>query len=41
MKNPFNEFYHVHNSQELLDIVFKRAMKSSAKVSQNAPILVT
>ncbi|MHA1489508.1 MAG: NOG1 family protein [Promethearchaeota archaeon] len=40
MKNPFNEFYHVLNSQELLDIAFKRAMKSSAQVSKNAPILV-
>ena len=40
MKNPFNEFYHVHNSKELLDIAFKRAMKSSAQVSKNAPILI-
>jgi nucleolar GTP-binding protein len=40
MKNPFNNFYHVPNSQELLDIAFKRAMKSSAQVSQNAPILI-
>jgi nucleolar GTP-binding protein len=40
MKNPFNEFYHVPNSQELLDIAFKRAMKSSAPVSKNAPILI-
>ncbi len=40
MKNPFNEFYHVPNSQELLDIAFKRAMRSSAKVSKNAPILI-
>jgi len=40
MKNPFNKFYHVPNSQELLDIAFKRAMKSSAQVSQNAPILI-
>jgi len=40
MKNPFNEFFHVPNSQELLDIAFKRAMKSSAKVSKNAPILI-
>lgn len=40
MKNPFNEFYHIPNSQELLDIAFKRAMKSSAKVSKNAPILI-
>ena len=38
--NPFNEFYHVPNSQELLDIAFKRAMKSSAKVSKNAPIII-
>lgn len=40
MKNPFSEFYHVPNAQELLDIAFKRAMKSSAKVSKNAPILL-
>jgi len=40
MKNPFNKFYHVPNSQELLDIAFKRGMKSSAQVSQNAPILI-
>jgi nucleolar GTP-binding protein len=40
MKNPFNEFFHVPNSQELLDIAFKRAMKSSAQVSKNAPILI-
>jgi len=40
MKNPFNKFYHVPTSQELLDIAFKRAMKSSAQVSQNAPILI-
>ncbi|MFX1456230.1 MAG: NOG1 family protein [Promethearchaeota archaeon] len=40
MKNPFNEFYHVPNSKELLDIAFKRAMKSSASVSKNAPILI-
>ena len=40
MKNPFNNFYHVPNSQELLDIAFKRGMKSSAQVSQNAPILI-
>jgi len=40
MKNPFNEFFHVPSSQELLDIAFSRAMKSSAKVSKNAPILV-
>ena len=40
MKNPFNEFFHVPDSQELLDIAFKRAMKSSAKVSKNAPILL-
>ncbi len=40
MKNPFLEFSHVHNSKELLDIAFKRAMKSSAKVSKNAPILL-
>ena len=40
MKNPFNEFFHVPSSQELLDIAFKRAMKSSAKVSKNAPIII-
>ncbi|NHJ23929.1 MAG: GTP-binding protein [Candidatus Lokiarchaeota archaeon] len=40
MSNPFSEFYHVPNSTELLDIAFKRAMKSSAKVSKNAPILM-
>ncbi|MFX1600924.1 MAG: GTP-binding protein, partial [Promethearchaeota archaeon] len=40
MKNPFNAFYHVPNSKELLDIAFKRGMKSSAQVSQNAPILI-
>jgi nucleolar GTP-binding protein len=40
MKNPFSEFYHVPNSKELLDIAFKKAMKSSAQVSKNAPILI-
>ena len=40
MKNPFFNFYHVLNSQELLDIAFKRAMKSSAQVSVNAPKLI-
>ena len=40
MKNPFLSFYHVHNSQKLLDIAFSRAMKSSAQVSKNAPILL-
>ncbi|MBY8987348.1 MAG: 50S ribosome-binding GTPase [Candidatus Lokiarchaeota archaeon] len=40
MKNPFLSFYHVHNSKELLDIAFSRAMKSSAQVSKNAPILL-
>lgn len=40
MKNPFNEFYHVPNSKELLDIAFKRSMRSSAQVSKNAPILI-
>jgi nucleolar GTP-binding protein len=40
MNNPFNEFYHVPNSKELLDIAFKRGMKSSAQVSKNAPILI-
>ncbi len=40
MNNPFSDFYHVPNGQELLDIAFKRAMKSSAQVSKNAPILL-
>ncbi|MFX1377248.1 MAG: NOG1 family protein [Promethearchaeota archaeon] len=40
MKNPFNEFYHVSDSKELLDIAFKRGMKSTAQVSKNAPILI-
>ncbi|MCK4479900.1 MAG: 50S ribosome-binding GTPase [Candidatus Lokiarchaeota archaeon] len=40
MKNPFDNFYHVPNSKELLDIAFKRSMKSSAQVSKNAPILI-
>jgi len=40
LKNPFIEFYHVPNSKELLDIAFSRAMKSSAQVSKNAPILL-
>jgi len=40
MKNPFNNFFHVPNSQKLLDIAFKKAMRSSAKVSKNAPILI-
>ena len=40
MKNPFIEFFHVPNSQELLDITFKKSMKSSAKVSKNAPIIL-
>ncbi|MFX0000051.1 MAG: NOG1 family protein [Candidatus Hermodarchaeota archaeon] len=40
MKNPFDEFYHVPNSKELLDSAFKRSMKSSAQVSKNAPILI-
>jgi len=40
MKNPFLSFFRVHTSQELLDIAFSRAMKSSAQVSKNAPILL-
>ncbi|MFX1389714.1 MAG: NOG1 family protein [Promethearchaeota archaeon] len=40
MNNPFNKFYHVPNSKELLDIAFKKAMRSSAQVSKNAPILI-
>ncbi|MEJ2295827.1 MAG: hypothetical protein P8Y23_13815 [Candidatus Lokiarchaeota archaeon] len=35
MDNPFSDFFHVPNSQELLDIAFKKAMKSSAQVSKN------
>ncbi|MBY9021031.1 MAG: 50S ribosome-binding GTPase, partial [Candidatus Lokiarchaeota archaeon] len=40
MKNPFLNFFHVLTSKELLDIAFSRAMKSSAQVSKNAPILL-
>ena len=40
MKNPFLEFHNVLNSKQLLDIAFSRAMKSSAQVSRNAPILL-
>ncbi len=40
MKNPFDEFYHIPNSQQLLDITFRRAMKASPPVSKNAPILL-
>jgi len=40
MDNPFLDFFHVPNSQELLDIAFKKAMKSSAQVSKNAAILI-
>ncbi|MFX0049576.1 MAG: NOG1 family protein [Candidatus Hermodarchaeota archaeon] len=40
MKNPFLSFFHVPNSKELLDIAFSRAMRSSAQVSKNAPILL-
>ncbi|MHA1460318.1 MAG: hypothetical protein ACTSO8_02455, partial [Promethearchaeota archaeon] len=40
MKNPFLSFFRVHTSQDLLDIAFSRAMKSSAQVSKNAPILL-
>ena len=40
MDNPFSDFFHVPNSQELLDIAFKKAMRSSAKVSKNAAILI-
>lgn len=40
MKNPFFKFNRVLSSQDLLDIAFKRAMKSSAEVSANAPILI-
>ncbi|MFX1363564.1 MAG: NOG1 family protein [Promethearchaeota archaeon] len=40
MKNPFDKFYHVPSSSELLDIAFKRSMRSSAQVSKNAPILI-
>ena len=38
--NPFNNFFHVPNSQKLLDIALKKGMKSSAQVSKNAPILI-
>jgi nucleolar GTP-binding protein len=40
MDNPFSDFFHVPGSQELLDIAFKKAMKSSAQVSKNASILI-
>lgn len=40
MDNPFSDFFHVPSSQELLDIAFKKAMKSSAQVSKNASILI-
>ncbi|MHA1803165.1 MAG: NOG1 family protein [Promethearchaeota archaeon] len=40
MDNPFKSFTHVPSAQVLLDIAFKRAMKSSASVSKNAPILI-
>ncbi len=40
MKNPFLNFYHVPDAQNLLDIAFKKAMKSSASVSKNAPIII-
>ncbi|MHA1687976.1 MAG: NOG1 family protein [Promethearchaeota archaeon] len=40
MDNPFKSFTHVSSAQALLDIAFKRAMKSSASVSKNAPILI-
>ncbi|MHA2287611.1 MAG: NOG1 family protein [Promethearchaeota archaeon] len=40
MKNPFLSFHRVPNSKNLLDIAFSRAMKSSAQVSKNAPILL-
>jgi len=38
--NPFRNFYKVPSAQQLLDIAFKRGMKSSAQVSANAPILI-
>ena len=40
LDNPFKSFTHVPKAQELLNIAFKRAMKSSAPVSKNAPILI-
>jgi len=40
MRNPFLNFYRVLSAQELLDIAFRRAMKSSAGVSSNAPIII-
>jgi len=38
--NPFEKFYRVPTSQELLDIAFSRAMKSSVQVSKNAPKII-
>ena len=38
--NPFEKFYRVPTSQELLDIAFSRAMKTSVQVSKNAPKLL-
>lgn len=38
--NPFEKFYRVPTSQELLDIAFSRAMKSSAQVSISAPRMI-
>ncbi|MFX1277230.1 MAG: NOG1 family protein [Promethearchaeota archaeon] len=40
MDNPFQQFFHIPNSQKLLDIAFNKGMKSSAQVSKNAPILI-
>ncbi|MFX1237976.1 MAG: NOG1 family protein [Promethearchaeota archaeon] len=38
--NPFLNFSYLPTSQQLLDIAFKKAMKSSTQVSINAPILI-
>lgn len=38
--NPFRNFFKVPTAQELLDIAFKKGMRSSAQVSSNAPILI-
>ena len=38
--NPFRNFFKVPTAQELLDIAFKKGMRSSAQVSSNAPILM-
>ncbi len=40
MDNPFLNFAYLPTSQKVLDIAFKKAMRSSAQVSANAPILI-